>query len=181
MEHGAVGHGPGSLHDEITRVPLIMDGPGLPEGVVIDQIVEKIDLAPTILDYTGHPSPHYFQGQSLLPLLRGDREVSWDEYAIAEDHQAGRHSRALVTEHWKLLQDQPDETVCKLFNIVEDPGETHDLTLSFPEVTARLQARLPDLIFLRNEEMSFPPESTRISADILEETTSKLRSLGYLR
>ena len=74
-------------YDEGVRVPLMVRLPealraGAPEGLVLDQAVANIDLAPTILELTGalpcRPGPgcRTLDGRSLLPLLRGD-EASW--------------------------------------------------------------------------------------------------------
>jgi len=52
-------------------VPLIVAGPGLPEGQVSNALVELIDVGETICDLAGAPRPHDTDAHSFLPLLHG--------------------------------------------------------------------------------------------------------------
>jgi N-acetylglucosamine-6-sulfatase len=58
------------LYEESTRVPLIIRGPGFPEGTVRDQLVSNIDLAPTIAELTKARPGLIMDGISLLPLAQ---------------------------------------------------------------------------------------------------------------
>ncbi len=52
-------------------VPLIIEGPGIPHGVVRRQAVTTVDLAATIAGITGSQPGRLLDGESLLPLARG--------------------------------------------------------------------------------------------------------------
>ena len=54
------------------RVPLIISGPGLPKGAVRNQAVTIADLGATIADIADVDPRRRLDGQSLLPLARGD-------------------------------------------------------------------------------------------------------------
>jgi N-acetylglucosamine-6-sulfatase len=55
------------------RVPLLIRAPGVPHGVHRRQLVENVDLAPTILDFA-HANPGRVQdGSSLVPIMRNER------------------------------------------------------------------------------------------------------------
>jgi hypothetical protein len=55
------------------RVPLLIRAPRLPQGVHRSQLVENVDLAPTILDFA-HATPGRVQdGRSLVPIMRDPR------------------------------------------------------------------------------------------------------------
>ena len=58
------------------RVPLVVKGPGVKAGVVLHQLVNLADLAPTFLDWMGH-APMDVDGRSLAPLLRGSAPAGW--------------------------------------------------------------------------------------------------------
>lgn len=61
-----------SFYDSIVRVPLILRLPGrIPAGHRFPQLVELIDLAPTVLDFLGLDIPRDLHGRSLRPLLEG--------------------------------------------------------------------------------------------------------------
>jgi N-acetylglucosamine-6-sulfatase len=58
------------LYEEGERVPLIIRGPGIPQGVTRDQLVANIDLAPTIAAITKAVPGRVLDGISLLPLTQ---------------------------------------------------------------------------------------------------------------
>jgi N-sulfoglucosamine sulfohydrolase len=71
-DHGAPGfpHGKCNLYDFGTGVPLLIVGPGVQGGRVIDDLVSLTDLAPTFLEAAGQPVPDVMTGKSLWPILR---------------------------------------------------------------------------------------------------------------
>jgi N-sulfoglucosamine sulfohydrolase len=73
-----------NLYDCGTRVPLIVRGPGVARGRVVEAFASLIDLAPTLLELGGVRVPDVMTGRSLWPLLR-EGDVDPDEVA-ARDH-----------------------------------------------------------------------------------------------
>ena len=65
--------------EEDILVPLLVRGPGIKPGRVIDKISGNIDIAPTIADLTGSTIPGYVDGRSLAPLLKNNIVFSWRE------------------------------------------------------------------------------------------------------
>ena len=78
----------GALFDAYaTRVPLIIIWPGgIEAGQRFEEPVSMIDVLPTLLDLLDLPAPEMLQGQSLAPLLRGERmrvrPVILDEFRV---------------------------------------------------------------------------------------------------
>ena len=71
-EYGLAGKWYG--HEESIRVPLIIFDPrNKSNSSSIDQMVLNIDIAPTILELAGIPVPERMQGNSLMPLLNGEK------------------------------------------------------------------------------------------------------------
>jgi arylsulfatase A-like enzyme len=56
-------------YEEDIRVPLIVRGPGVPEGETLHHMVLNNDLAPTFADLAGAEPPSFVDGRSLKPLL----------------------------------------------------------------------------------------------------------------
>lgn len=54
------------LHDGTLHVPLIVQGRGVPQGVVVDRPVSHVDIAPTVLSLANLPLDAELQGKSLL-------------------------------------------------------------------------------------------------------------------
>jgi len=111
-------------YDACARVPLLIAGPGLPKGKVVDTPVSLVDLYATIVDLAGGPELDGVRGHSLLPLAHGD--ASRHPYAYVE-----LNTERLLTGVFSIIQgdwkynywvDYPDQ----LFNLKEDPGEWCD-------------------------------------------------------
>ncbi len=64
-----LGQGKWTAYEEDTRVPLIVRGPGVPEGKTVPHLVLNNDLAPTFADLGRAPVPPFVDGRSLKPLL----------------------------------------------------------------------------------------------------------------
>src|SRR5215211_2475098 len=57
-----------TAYEEDIRVPLIVQGPGVPEGRTLPHLVLNNDLAPTFADLAGAKTPSFVDGRSLEPL-----------------------------------------------------------------------------------------------------------------
>lgn len=128
-EHGAKLHAT-SLYDELLRVPLLVRLPGFSPRV-IDEPVSLVDIAPSILDLFGLPTPGLAMGQSLVPLMRDGRPPLERPLAF----ESGRAIRAvLFRDRMKLIQNLRAGTV-ELFDLSVDPEELHNLADRSPVTT----------------------------------------------
>jgi arylsulfatase A-like enzyme len=75
--------------DTDINVPLIVTGPGVPAGRVVDQLASNIDLAPTFETLAGAPVPATVDGVSLTPLLHGRTPQRWQQAVLVEHHHPG--------------------------------------------------------------------------------------------
>jgi N-sulfoglucosamine sulfohydrolase len=87
-------------------VMLIMRGPGgFGGGKVVDALVSQIDLYPTLCELAGIETPEFAQGQSLLPLVRGETDAVRDElFAEITYHAAYDPQRAVRTDRYKYVR-----------------------------------------------------------------------------
>ena len=83
-DFGLVEKWPSGLDPCLLKNPLILAGPGLPEGVSFDQPVELIDVLPTFCELAEAPITHTHFGRSLLSALAGPDEVMHRPFACAE-------------------------------------------------------------------------------------------------
>jgi arylsulfatase A-like enzyme len=67
-----------TAYEEDIRVPLIVRGPGVPEGGKLEHLVLNNDLAPTIAELGGAQAPSFVDGRSLVPLLDDNPPPSED-------------------------------------------------------------------------------------------------------
>ncbi len=120
------------------RVPFILAGAGLSEGGRIDARVFVTDVAPTLLALAGGEADMAdakpMTGRSLLPLLRGEADAVYgpDDAIVIE--VSG--NAAVIKGDYKLTRNQlpHGDARWRLYDLSRDPGETADLSASFPEV-----------------------------------------------
>lgn len=127
------------------RVPLILSGPGIKAGQRIETPVSLIDIAPTICELSGMEKRNYFDGESLLPLARGETQESrgW-AFASYSGVTCNTMSWMLRKGDYKLLVYHGYPS--RLFNVREDPGELNDLIDREPEKAAELLAIIDSLL-----------------------------------
>ncbi len=125
-DHGHRFHG-STLYDEMVRVPLVIRGPGVPASVV-DVPVGHVDVAPTVVDLVGVPSPDRWMGRSLAGALRsgGVPEPSPVVFEILPDTNYGVHRIGARVGHLKALFS-PDTGLGELYDLSSDPGERDNL------------------------------------------------------
>jgi len=122
-----------SAYDESLRIPLLARYPkAIVKGLVRDEMVLNLDLAPTILDFAGLPIPSQMQGQSWRPLAEG-KQVPWRKAWLYEYFaEKQRNSRvpdivAVRTESAKLITYPGHDDWTELFDLKNDPYETRNL------------------------------------------------------
>ncbi|MDA8826504.1 arylsulfatase [Luminiphilus sp.] len=133
------------------RVPLIISGePVQQTGELSTAFTWATDITPTILALSGvaQPSGRYagrpilpITGRDLTPVLTGEADhIYTDDDAVG--YELTGHG-ALFQGDYKIVVNQAPlgDGQWRLFNIVEDPGETVDLSGSLPVVFQRMLSR----------------------------------------
>jgi len=138
-EHGLWSKHGGISSRAITRIPLIVRLPGAAEdGRVRDEIIEAVDVFPTICEFANIPIPDHIQGKSFASLMSDDAQPI-RENALTENP----YRKALATKEWRYIAnigDQPDE----LYDQINDPWETNNLIddPEFSDVSRKLLRQL---------------------------------------
>ena len=134
-----------AMYEASARVPLIVAGPGLQQGVISDELVSLIDLFPTLMDMSGLDHPEGLDGVSLLPLCRGDA-TGRPNYVFSEYHSNFSNTGIAMWRQgpWKYIRyaGHPPQ----LFDLENDPEEISDLAQSHPHIVQRLDSRLETLV-----------------------------------
>ena len=121
-----------SLYDEPTAVPFIVSFPGrVPEGVVDEEhLVSGLDVLPTVCDYAGVAAPPT-SGRSLRAAIE-DPSAPWRDYVVAEltvgEREGPMLGRMVRSGRYKYCAYSAGAKREQLFDMVEDPGEMHDLS-----------------------------------------------------
>ena len=121
------------MYEESFHTPLVMR---LPEGFDrrgdITEMVQNIDYAPTFLELAGAPIPSDIQGMSMMPLLRGDKNVKWRDalyyhfHEYPAEHAVKRHY-GVSNGRYKLIHFYNDIDHWEFYDLANDPHEMHNI------------------------------------------------------
>jgi tetratricopeptide (TPR) repeat protein len=165
-EHGEIGHSI-FVYDTTLRVPLILSGAGLPRGRTIADPVALIDVAPTAMRLLGVP-PFDTDGIDLGPALTGSplpaRDLYAESFAPLLDF-GWSPLQTLRSRQWKYIEAPRPE----LYEIVQDPAETRDLS-------ARDAPRVADM---RERTSRQSGGAIHTPAIIDSDARARLQALGY--
>ena len=159
-DHGLILKGP--MHYEgLLRVGLILRGPGIPAGGIVDDPVSTIDLPATFADWAGAPGLDARHSTSLRPLIESNggangktndsgRDYAYNEWELHPNRAGVQLSlRCVRTKTHKLT-----------YEALSDAGELYDLTNDPQEMdnrwndpgAAAVQRNLMDMIRARPDD-----------------------------
>jgi len=185
FEHGFLGHGK-THFDSVLAVPLVWLDPALSSPIRQERPVRGIDLAPSILQRASIPADASMDGRSFLSLL-GLSDASYEVDAIishsgpgaaslrTSGHKLAIHARITARERELLLatigsaRESPHHpmgslTTLELYDLLEDPGETRDISALEPQRSQQMRQRLLSWIARRStaERREYTPEQREL-------------------
>lgn len=128
----------GETWDGGLRVPFIVRWPRrVPAGSECSAVTSAIDLLPTFASLAGGALPDRpIDGNDITPLLDG---ADGDPDRVFAYYR-GNALAAVRRGRWKLHMARDDESVEELYDLVDDVGETNDVSGEQPDVVAALSA-----------------------------------------
>ncbi len=124
-DHGLVGKG--FHYDSVIRTPLIMAGPGIRAGRVIEQMASTVDLAPTLLKMAAVEEPAGMQGMSMKAALAGQGSLPRNTALTENDDDfVPMRVRTITTNAWKMTW-YLGEDAGELYDRLSDPDELVNL------------------------------------------------------
>ncbi|WP_019991466.1 sulfatase family protein [Rudanella lutea] len=132
-EHGLIDKR--HMYEESMRVPLLIRCPAVVKaGTKLTQVVQNIDIAPTLLEWAGLPKPAQMQGDSFLPLLQG-QSVAWKNQAFYEYYWEANFPSTptmfgLRTDRYKYIFNHGVWDANELYDLKADPFEVNNLIRS---------------------------------------------------
>ena len=186
-EHNGFWFHGNSVYDSVLHIPLIVRGPGV-SGRTSYDLIQNIDLLPTLLELVGGKVPTGIDGLSHAEVFRGGlpalpiREIAWSEW---EDVILGAR-----TTEWKLIRNprgarpklQPydgDDSGywigCReLYDLLSDPNEQHDVWRERNDEVEPLRREAED-----EQERRFR-KFVRGAVEVQNEADqAEMRALGY--
>jgi arylsulfatase A-like enzyme len=141
------------MYNESFKTPLLIKWPNvITPNTTEDEMVQNLDFAQTFLEVAGVISPDDMQGESLVPLLKREKE-KWDRdavyyhyYEYPAEHAVKRHY-GIATKTFKLIHFYYDVDVWELYDLNKDPQEltnVHDNS-EYAETVTQLKKKLEEV------------------------------------
>jgi arylsulfatase len=125
-------------YEESIRVPLVVAGPGIPEGES-DALIELSDINPTICELAGLPPQEEIDARSFVPLLRRETDAFRDNVLSWMPN-----FDCLRTRKYKLIANQNAEI--ELYDLEEDPKELRNIASERPEIVKELAPKIRERV-----------------------------------
>jgi arylsulfatase A-like enzyme/Tfp pilus assembly protein PilF len=170
-DHGEQEHGL-FVYDEAIHVPLIIKQEGnAGAGRRIADLVQHIDLVPTILDLVKAPRVGSLTGRSLKPVLEGTEKLApptiYSEALYSRYHFGWSELTALTDERYRYIKAPREE----LYDRARDPQERTNIAGDHPQPAQALRAALA-----RIATAATIPAPAAVPAEARE----RLQALGYV-
>jgi arylsulfatase A-like enzyme len=132
------------MYDNSIRVPLIIYDPRIKKQRDIEDMALNIDIPATILDLAGIDKPPAWHGQSLVPMVTGERLSTGRDTILAEhlwEFENIPPSEGVRTAEWKYFRYVNDKSAEELYNLKKDPAEAVNLAkdASYADVLDKLR------------------------------------------
>ena len=132
-------HAKRSLWEDGTRVPMLVMGPGIPQGKVCTKPVQLMDIYPTLLELSGLDRDPAHEGNSLVPLLENTK-TEWPNFSRTS---FGPGNYAIVSEHYRYIRYRDGSE--EFYDRTKDPGEWYNQidNTDYTETIERHRAQVP--------------------------------------
>lgn len=117
------------MFEQSYRTPLLVSWPGVIQPKTVNgDIVSNLDFAETFLEMAGFNAPGDMQGESIVPLLKGNTPAGWRKehyYQFFEypgPHMVKRHY-GISDSRYKLMHFYFDIDEWELYDLENDPDE----------------------------------------------------------
>ncbi len=139
-----------TLYEQANVIPLIMVVSGVTTpGTATDQIIETVDIYPTLTNLAGlgfPEAPQPIDGLSMVPVLKNP-SLEIRDHAYHSFTRGGYIGRAIRTDRYRLVEwvrinNQDEERFYELYDYLTDPLETRNVYDEHPEVVASLMSIL---------------------------------------
>jgi arylsulfatase A-like enzyme len=183
-EHGGFAHGQ-NLYQETVKHLFAVKLPGqMNAGAVIPEIVQEIDILPTLLDLAGIPVPSYCPGSSLGRLLLSPPSSGPPLHSeIFLETGVDLNHKAIITGRWKIIHVgknwSDDLREYELFDLEEDPGEQVNLIGRNPVAAEYLKKRLSGWALAQKKLVDIGKEG--VEKTLTEKEIRELKALGYIK
>ncbi len=145
-EHGLIDKR--QAYEESMRVPMLAMGADLPAATRVSEVIQNIDVGPTIMDMAGLSKTENMDGHSFLDLLY-QKKVDWRdtvyyEYFWERPFPQTPTVHAVRTSKYKFIRYHGIWDINELYDIENDPYEMNNLIRDpeYLEIAGQLRSAL---------------------------------------
>lgn len=128
-EHGLIDKR--QAYEESMRVPMLAVGGGIPPGTKVEEVIQNIDIGPTVLDIAGVSVKENMDGSSFKQLLYQEsipwRDTVYYEYFWERPFPQTPTVHAVRTSKYKFIRYHGVWDINELYDIENDPNEMRNL------------------------------------------------------
>jgi arylsulfatase A-like enzyme len=173
-EHSFFDHG-WNIYNTATHAPFIMAAPRVRSGV-FHQLIQAIDMYPTLLNLVGIRPIAPLEGQSIVPVLEGRGEQHIGERYLIGQHR-GDNIVSIRNSRWKMYKNNTTEKhYVELYDLLTDPLEQHNILGKHLDIAGRLDTAL---IGILKGSPKYASVSGEFPAWMDEEKRKELIEEGY--
>lgn len=139
------------MYRESFRTPFLIRYPrAIAANQRLSQYTLNLDIAPTLLDFAGISIPADMQGESMKPLLTGNKAKGWRKEVYYHYYERSFGLTAhygIRTARYKLMHFYDPVDAWELYDLQKDPDEMHNVygVQAYAKTVEELKKRLIDL------------------------------------
>ena len=144
----------GTFYDDVLHIPLLIYHPAI-KPKTVNEFVQVIDIAPTLLDMLGLKSPASFVGRSAMPAVTNGTAINQYVFAGSAFTPAQRnpffsYPSVIVSarnQQWKFIAERVSPTTgprdsAELYDLQRDPEELTNVAAAQPDVVKTMKSVL---------------------------------------
>ena len=138
-QHGLMGKQ--NVYEHSVHIPLLISGPQIPSGLILDQYVYLLDVYPTLCNLCGVEIPSTVEGKSFAEMFTDYDLVTREDLYFAFQARI----RGISDGKYKLIEYRTDRLkMTQLFDLEKDPWERHNFYdfNGYDEIVSRLRRRM---------------------------------------
>ena len=167
------------VYDDVIRIPLIFAGIDLPKNKKFHQLVNHVDIFPTIEQLAKFDKKlGDIDGQNLLKIINDDVNEEKPVYIESPPRRTERDSHVIGirTSEFKYFRDTKDSSkMIHLYDLKNDPEEIKNIASESLTIVENMEQKLQEIISTKKsmKNQSMEPKD-------IEKVEKELRKLGYL-
>lgn len=144
-EHNLVGKQ--SFYEGSIKIPLVIQGDGIEEGIECNDPTSIMDLAPSLCKLTDSPIPPHCDGLVIPALFQEEdyekRQVIYSEFMDKHHDGSPSYGYMVKRNQWKYISYSKQTDYDMLFDLAHDPFESNNVIEEHPSLAQELKNLKP--------------------------------------